>query len=168
MRDQDDFRQCEAMKSFRALVQIRVSLYAQGAEGIRRFRGAAEKFETASGRESETILDKEIEHAKNLKKLDVDDFYEALYHSAIDVVQSDLPLDERMRHLIAGILKQHWYAFYDPKFDRKRKKRVWAKAAAQEIREARALGIKNYDQHLADSLGMPVDTLRKRITRARK
>ena len=82
---------------------------------MRRLKEETEKLGTMSCEELADLVN-------NMKKFNVDDIYDALYQAAIDVLHSDIPLGGKSRRFIALIFENQWNAFYDPKFDRQRKK----------------------------------------------
>ncbi len=96
--------------------------------------------------------------------------HDAMYRAAIDVMQSEFPLDGEARHYLARIFEDQWHAFSDPKFDQQRKRKFFANAVVGAKREALARGgsVEALEQNLADILHMEVDAIRKRIMRARK
>jgi hypothetical protein len=88
--------------------------------------------------------------------------------ATIDLVASDVPLDPLMRHLIAGELR----GLYFPNVERDRRERRRLEIATiesqKQLLRGRGMTAKEIEQAIAESFGISVDGLRKKIQRERR
>jgi hypothetical protein len=107
---------------------------------------------------------------ERLKKVRPDDpqYKKKWQQATIDLVASDVPLDPLMRHLIAGELR----GLYFPNVERDRRERRRLEIATiesqKQLLRGRGMTAKEIEQAIAESFGISVDGLRKKIQRERR